>query len=147
VPEILSGPLSAGATALWSHIATNYLSKTTLWGNKLSYGSIVNPSVIDEMVTGRFGGYNKIVNFTIGTTLYKLKALPIQNKVVSHGGAASAGASDRMMNIICGLEGQAFGSPPLFNFHVDTRTPAREAELAAAAARRAAAANGDWVTV
>jgi hypothetical protein len=145
-PQITA--LNSIPTALWTHLETKYLSKISLWSNTLSYGSIVNQGDVDDMVNAKFGGYNQSIKFTIGTTHYKLKALPIQNKVASHGGAASAGNTDTMVNIICGPEVGPFGTPPLFNFHIDTRTAARAAALAARQALRdanaLAAANNDF---
>ncbi len=148
MPPLQIGALNSVPTALWTHLETRYLSKTSLWSNTLSYGSIVNQGDVDAMVNAKFGGYSQSIKFTIGTTHYKLMALPMQNKVVSHGGADSAGNTDTMVNIICGPEVGPFGKPPLFNFHIDTRTAARAAALAALHALKAAnalaAANNDW---
>lgn len=112
--------------ALWDHIVTKLVgSKDTAadWKNTLDYGITVDEPNLNEMVTEKFGRFNRAVKFTNGTTQYLMKVLPLQNKNTRghHAYGSVKGGGENKVNIVAWPEA---GGGNVFNLHVQVRKTA-----------------------
>lgn len=115
--------MTENANHLWRWIETKLLgSKDTGkdWHNTLDYGITVTKDDIDGLVNEKFGGYEQAICFTNGTTQYKVKALPIQNKNTraKHAYKSVKGGGENKCNIVAW---PAAGGANVFNLHIQVR--------------------------
>lgn len=115
--------MTEDALTLWRWIETELLGSedtSTDWSNTLDYGVTVTKDDIDGLVKEKFGAYERWIRFTNGSTLYKLKALPIQNKNTrgKHAYKTVKGGGENKVNIVAW---PAAGGANVFNLHVQVR--------------------------
>jgi hypothetical protein len=118
--------MNAVGQTLWDHIETKLMgskSTGTDWKNTLDYGVIVDEPNLNEMVTEKFGGFNKAIEFRNGTAQYRMKVLPVQNKNTRdhHAYGSVRGGGENKVNIVAW---PAAGGGNVFNLHVQVRKAA-----------------------
>ncbi len=139
--------MSAASDELYRTIEQNYLTSAD-WGavNITMPGGQQLQSVVDEMVKDKFGGYRKNKYVTIGTTRYKCRMLPPQNKFSrskrSYGANSFEGAESYANLEI--FEAKHNGTKML-NMHIILKTLAAEHRAAQKAAKNTPDADG-WIT-
>lgn len=118
--------MNAAAQKLWDYIETNLMgSKNTAtdWANTLDYGVTVHEGDVNEIAREKFGGYDTPISFRNGTTQYRMKILPLQNKNTRdhHAYGSVRGGGENKINVVAWPAG---GGGNVFNLHVQVRKDA-----------------------